>query len=260
MTASLLFPAGANAAGIRETMRAMQAAALANRLILCGGHTEVTDAVTRPVIAAQVTGTVARIHLIRKRDMAETDRIVMTKALAVEGTSIIAREFPERLRALGMDEEAIDRCRNFLHDPGISILAEARIAAGTGKVSAMHDVTEGGLATALQEFSVAGGHRMRIQANRIPMFPETREICLGLGISPLGLIGSGSLLITCAADFADNIASQLRAGGIEAVIIGDVLGEGSGVEAVDEHGHPCPWPEFETDELTRLSTVGGRET
>ncbi|HAY38871.1 MAG TPA: AIR synthase, partial [Desulfobacteraceae bacterium] len=77
----------------------------------------------------------------------------MTKAVAVEGTAIIAREFGDRLRVLGMTESDIETCKQFLFS--ISIFEEAQIARNCGGVSAMHDITEGGLATALMELSIA---------------------------------------------------------------------------------------------------------
>jgi hypothetical protein len=69
----------------------------------------------------------------------------------------------------------------------------------------MHDVTEGGIATALEELSAAGGCRLRVDLDRIPVFPETRTICRLLGVHPLGLIGSGSLLICCRLKHAERL-------------------------------------------------------
>jgi hydrogenase expression/formation protein HypE len=254
LLASLLFPVGTNAAQVRLVMQELHQAARGQGLILCGGHTEITDAVTHPVVAAQVAGTVSRRELISKRNMKGGDRVLLTKRLAVEGTCIIAREFPDRLQKLGMGEDEIARCRNFLFDPGISVLKEAEIAVHSGKVTAMHDITEGGLSTALQELSSAGGHRIRVYRDRIPVYEETERVCRLLDLSPLGLIGSGSLLIACECSAADKLVAELRASGIEAVWLGEVLQSGTGVEAVDANGNTVPWPQFETDEIARLFT------
>ncbi len=254
LLASLLFPVGTNAAEIRLTMRELHHAACTQDLILCGGHTEVTDAVTRPVVAAQVAGTVAKDRLIDKRDMAKGDALMMTKRLAIEGTSIIAREFAHKLKEAGMGSAEIERCRSFLADPGISVLTEARISAQCGQVTAMHDITEGGLATALQELSEAGNHRLRVVTDRIPVYEETNRICGLLGLDPLGLISSGSLLITCAPSMAARLMGDLRAAGIDVTALGEVLDQGVGIEAVQEDGRPVPWPQFDTDEIARLSS------
>lgn len=252
LLASLLFPIGVTAAQIEFAMRELNEAARDQGLILCGGHTEVTDAVTRPVISAQIAGTAARDQLIHKKKMAEGDRVLLTKRLAVEGTSLIARELPGRLCELGLKGEEIEKCRNYLLDPGISVAKEARVAACNSGVSAMHDITEGGLSTALCELSRAGGHRIRVLLDRIPVYDETATICRLLGLDPLGLIASGSLLITCRAATTDELIDALRTAGIEVVCLGEVLDAGEGILAWDNKGNPAPWPRFSTDEIARL--------
>jgi hydrogenase maturation factor len=173
--------------------------------------------------------------------------------VAVEGTAIIAQEFHKKLRRRGLTIAAIEKMRKFRN--AISVLEEAAIAAHTRGVSAMHDITEGGLATALTELSAAGGHRLRVDKDRIPIFPETAEICRLFGIDPLGLIGSGSLLICCRALGSARLVKRVQQAGIEITCIGEVLDPGSGIHAVHE-GRPAPWPSFDADELTRLFYSG----
>jgi len=246
---TLLFPPGTTPSQIRGVMAELHEVCAGLGITLCGGHTEITDAVTRPVVTGMLCGMVDRHRIIDKRNMRPGDRIVMTKRIAVEGTAIIAREFAGRLSGRGVGDSTIRRAAGFL--PRISILEEARIAAQAEGVSAMHDVTEGGLATAMEELAAAGGHRFRVRIDRIPVFPETEKICRAVGIDPMGLIGSGSLLITCRPGRTDALVSALREAEIEASVVGEVLGPGRGIEAADEQG-PVAWPAFEADELTRL--------
>jgi hydrogenase maturation factor len=218
-------------------------------ITLCGGHTEITDAVKRPVVTGMLCGIVRKNRFIDKRNMAAGDRIVMTKAVSVEGTAIIAREFGDRLLETGVSPFSVKTAADLLSQ--ISILKEARIAASTNGVSAMHDVTEGGLATAVTEFAAAGGCRFRIRIDRIPVFAETEEICRAVGIDPMGVIGSGSLLVTCRAARTEALIAEIRNAGIAAADVGKVMGPGRGVAAY--HGRsPVPWPAFDADELTRL--------
>src|SRR5262245_29527076 len=252
LLSTLLFPPGTTAYQVRQTMIELQETACRQDLLLCGGHTEISDAVNRPVIVVQVAGTVARDRLIEKRNMKTGDRVILTKGIAIEGSCILAREFPDRLRELGLSSSEIEKCRHFLVTPGISILKEAQIAAQSGHVSAMHDVTEGGLATALEELSVAGNHRIRVFPNRIPVFEETRTICRSLDIHPLGLIASGSLLIVCDSAYCATLIHSLVDAGIDATGIGEVLDSGHGIEAVDDQdGSSVVWPRFKTDEIAR---------
>jgi len=181
--------------------------------------------------------------------MGAGDSILVTKAAAVEGTAIIAREFEERLRSCGMDQAAIESCKRFLDR--IAIIPEARIAAASPATTAMHDVTEGGIATALEELSIAGGHRLKLHLDRIPVYPETSSVCALMGINPLGLIGSGSLLITCRQENCRELIRTISSEGIQVTRIGEVLERGSGIEAVS-NGKAAAWPRFEVDEIARL--------
>jgi hydrogenase expression/formation protein HypE len=253
LLATCLFPANSTPSEILATLTELRDACSDWGITLCGGHTEITDAVTHAVVVGALVGTVARDGLIDKHAMREGDRVLLTKRLAVEGTALIARELGPRLLDLGMTAEEIERCRAFLSR--VSILPEARVAAASGVVAALHDVTEGGLATALEEFGLAGGHRIRADLDRIPVFPETRRVCQLLGIDPLGLIGSGSLLIACRPGGAASLIAQLTAEGIEATIIGEVLEPAPPGGAIVEGmcaGAPAEWPRFAVDEVARL--------
>ncbi len=248
---TLLFPPGTTAEQVARLMASLQRWSGRLGVTLCGGHTEITDAVNKPVVVGQMVGTAKRSRLLDKKRIRTGDQILLTKALAVEGTAILARGFPQALGRLGVPEDEISRCGQFLFSPGISVLDEARAALESGGISALHDVTEGGVATALEELTHAGRHRIRVWPRQIPVFPETDRICRLLGVDPLGLIGSGSLLIVCRPDSHEPLQTVLVDRGIQATQVGEVLGPGSGIEAVDRHGEPLPWPHFETDELPR---------
>ena len=246
---TLLFPSGVTPAEISQVIDELKVFCRKWDITLCGGHTEITDAVNRPVVTGMMAGTVSRSHLIDKRMMAPGDRVLMTKGVAVEGTAIIAREFGERLKGLGMKASEIDSSAKFLAN--ISIITEAQIAAGFEATSAMHDVTEGGLATALEELSIAGGHRIKINVDAIPVYDQTRKISRLLDINPMGLIGSGSLLICCREPACEDLMKAIGRAGIDINCIGEVFHPGQGIKA-EMDGKSAPWPQFETDEITKL--------
>ncbi len=187
--------------------------------------------------------------LLDKRHMKTGDVVLLTKAVAVEGTAIIAHEFGARLLASGFSQQEIASCKQFIHQ--LSVLREAEIAGTHDGVTAMHDVTEGGLATALEELSIAGGHRIRADVERIPLFHETEKISRALNLNPMGLIGSGSLLICCSKETSKNLLEKLTAADIRAARIGEVLDPGRGVAAF-ENASPVKWPHFDVDEITHL--------
>jgi hydrogenase maturation factor len=246
---TLLFPVGSTPSQIAGVVGDLETFCRAWGITLCGGHTEITDAVSRPVVAGMMAGTVARRRLIDKRRMRPGDHLLMTKAAGVEGTAIIARELAPELRRQGMSTAEIARCRDFLNR--VSIIPESRRAAFMPGISAMHDVTEGGVATALEELGAAGGCRLRVHVDRLPVYPETRRVCRLLGIHPLGLIGSGALLICCRPKAARTLLRRLTADGIDAAVIGEVAERGTGVEAL-RNGRRARWPRFAVDEIARL--------
>ncbi len=246
---TLLLPCGITPSQVRSIMQDLADHCGRWGITLCGGHTEITDAVRRPLVVGMMAGSVRRRDLIDKKQMRSGDAVLLTKSVAVEGTAIIVREFEARLRELGLTADEIDQGRAYLDH--IGILTEARLAARDHLATAMHDVTEGGLATALAELSTAGGRRIVVDMEKIPVFDLTRKICSRLGLDPLGLIGSGSLLICCPPDASKRLIARLNEAGIAAAQIGRVAEEGAGVDAY-RHGVRAAWPHFGADEITRL--------
>jgi len=85
----------------------------------------------------------------------------------------------------------------------------------------MHDPTEGGIAAGLQEVAMASGVGIVAREEDIPMLDETRKICEALGVDPLKLISSGTLLIAAPPESVDELLEDLRNAGIRASVIGE---------------------------------------
>jgi hydrogenase expression/formation protein HypE len=246
---TVLLPPGTTGSAALALLDDIARAAASEGIALGGGHTEVTAAVARPVVSATAIGVVRRAGLRDKRGARSGDQLILTKGVAVEGTALLAAELRERLLGLGMSREELDACERL--SQRTSIVPEARLAAGFAGVRAMHDVTEGGLATALRELAVATGRGVTVDAEAVAVLPETRRLCALLGADPLGLIGSGALLVCCAPDEAAALLAALQAAGIAAAVIGRLGEQGAGVSALSR-GRPAPWPSFATDEAARL--------
>ncbi len=221
---------------------------------LVGGHTEVTHGLERPIVSGTMLGEVAREALVLPTGARLGDRLILTKRLAVEATSILAREARAAL-AGRVPEATLDRARRFLHDPGIGVLREARAALASGRVHAMHDPTEGGLATALREMATAGGVGLEIDGEAVGVYPETEAVCAPFGIDPWGVIASGSLLLAVDPADADAIVSGIERSGIEANVIGRVVAGGDGV-TVRAEGARAPLRTFARDEIVKAFADG----
>jgi hydrogenase expression/formation protein HypE len=216
---------------------------------LVGGHTEITHGLDRPVVVGCMLGEVTPERLVRPEGTRPGDALLITKGIAVEGTAIIAREKGDELT--GLDEALLGRCRGFLHDPGIGVVRDAAVATAAGAVHAMHDPTEGGLATGLWELAEAAGVGLEVEEAAIPVLPETQVLCAQLGLDPLGLIGSGALLLAVAPGDAAAILAAMKEAGIAATRTGRVVEQERGVVLKSAAGER-PLPSFERDEIARL--------
>ena len=248
--ATLLLPEGKTESADVEAIFAQIAEACRELgAVLCGGHTEITYGLNRPIVIGQMLGEVEREKLVVPERTRLGDEILLTKGIAIEGTSLIVRERPEL--AAGMDPERLEYCRNLIKEPGISVVREARIANETATIHAMHDPTEGGLATGLQELAAAASVGLGVVMERIPIFPETADLCKRLGLDPLGLIASGALLIVLAPQDSAKVIKALADQGIPAVVIGRVWEKEKGVK-VREGKNWRDLPVFARDEMVRL--------
>jgi hydrogenase maturation factor len=146
----------------------------------------------------------------------------------------------------------IDRCRELLHSPGISVVREAQLALQVGGVHALHDPTEGGLATGLRELAEASQVGLLIEETSIPVLAECERICKPLGVDPFGLIASGSLLIAAAVDRAEAIIARLAADGLAATVIGRVVSADEGCKLRRASGELAELPIFARDEIVRV--------
>lgn len=193
-----------------------EACAKANVQVM-GGHTEVTRVVNQPVISVCGVGKVKKGHLISTAGARPGMDILVSKWIGIEGTSIIAKEKEEELKT-HFAVPFIENAKAL--DAYISVQSEAAVAVTSG-VSAMHDVTEGGIFGALWEMAEASGVGLEIDLKKIPIRQETVEVCEFFGINPYKLISSGCMLM--AAEDGNTLVRELEKEGIPATIIGKAI-------------------------------------
>jgi hydrogenase expression/formation protein HypE len=244
---TILLPPGTLPARVTAIGREIDAACRALGIAVTGGHTEVTDAVTRPIVAGDMQGLLIGPRIIGSSGARAGDVVLMTKAAGLEGTAILATERgPELERRL--PPSVVRAARRFRRRPGISVVGEALAAARLG-VAAMHDPTEGGVRAALHEMAYASATRFVLDLDRVPVLPETRRLCAYFGIDPLGLIGSGALLATIRPARASRLLRAWRRRGIPAAVIGRVE-RGRGVRAF-RAGRATRFPWIAQDEIVK---------
>jgi hydrogenase maturation factor len=217
---------------------------------LIGGHTEITQGISRPILTGTMIGEVAKEDLIWPKGAAPGDRILLTKGVPIEGTAVLARELPEQLRGKISGLE-IEEAQSYLFRPGISVVRDARVAAKAGKVTAMHDPTEGGLAAALWELSQACGHTLVVNLERVRIPDVAEKVCNAFMINPMETIASGALLMTAIPDSVDPICKALEREGIDCMMIGSVeAGPPRVLRTTNKHLVRLPRPK--RDEIARI--------
>lgn len=220
-------------------------------IVVAGGHSEITPTVTQPVVAGTMLGAVYQTHMVTSRGVQVGDVVLMAGQAPVEGASIIAREMGATLRNQGWSPLEIEQAANYLYTPGISVLQPALLAAEQGLVTAMHDPTEGGVATGLLELAVAADVGLVIDLDALLLADLAVRLCAVFGLDPLGVIASGALLATTSPAKVDQLQQLWLAHGWPSAQVGRVVDKTNGVIA-RRQGQTIPFPHFATDEITKL--------
>ena len=220
-------------------------------IVLVGGHTEVTWGLERPIVVGVLIGEVAHDKLITTAGARVGDSILLVKGIPIEATAIIAHEKADELRQRGYDDDTIRKAQNYLHDPGISVVRAARLAAEHPGIHAMHDPTEGGLATGLHELAMAAGTGLCLYVDKVSVLPEGKRLCAEYGLDPLGAIASGALIVALDPDEREGLLRVYRRAGIPCVHVADLTSPEEGIIMLRD-GRRSPLPRYDADEITRL--------
>jgi hydrogenase expression/formation protein HypE len=222
---AVLLPEGTEEEEVRELMRRAAETAAELDVEIIGGHTEITAAVTKPVIVSTAIGRAEKNASRSAKDMRPGDFFLLTKQAGLEGTGIIATDFKNRL-ADTLREAELREAESMLSR--VSVVREGVIAGRIG-AAGMHDVTEGGVLGAVWEMCEISGTGVEIWEDAIPVAPVTRKICARFGLDALRLISSGSMLIAAHPAEKDALLSAIREAGVEIACIGVVRERGAGL-------------------------------
>lgn len=241
---SALLPETVEEPELREMMQQIEEVCAALQIQTMGGHTEITRAVNQPIITVTGVGKVKSGKMVTTGGAKPGQDIVVTKWIGLEGTSILAKEKEEELLKR-FAPAFIETAKGY--DRFLSVVPEAATAVKSG-VSAMHDVTEGGIFGALWEMAEASGVGLSIDLKKIPVKQETIEICNYYDLNPYELISSGSMLI--AADNGYDLVRELERQGIHSAVIGKAT-EGNDRVVINQDERRFLEPP-KTDELYRV--------
>lgn len=229
----MLLPKDFDSAKLKKIISQIREATKKLGITVIGGHSEVTSSVSRPVIVTTVIGEAKKGKFVTSSGAQIGDLLIVTKGVAIEGTSILSTEFRELLE-IKVDKRLLLDAQKFIKMT--SVVEDALIAIKVGGVHAMHDATEGGIASGLQEIAWASNTGIIAYEEKILLHKETREVCQAFGMDPLKTISSGALIISANKGKAEKIVSALKKNGIQASIVGEVVEKTKGCYIVRRNG------------------------
>ena len=248
--ATILMPAASSADELKRIFSQLSESCKELGISYCGGHTEVTHSVNNPVVIGHMLGEVGRDNLKPTSEARLGDDLIMTKSSAIEATAIIALEKENELRG-HLGNKLLARAKNYLYNPGISVVKEASVVSSIKEVHALHDPTEGGIATGIFEMATASDLGVEVHYDKIPISEETLKLCESYHVDPLGTFASGSLLIAVSPSVSEDVISRLSAVGITAARIGVMMPREEGMRLI-KNGENLPLPVYHQDEISKI--------
>jgi hydrogenase expression/formation protein HypE len=250
MLVTALLPAGKTTeAEVRTLFDELQAACDSRGITLIGGHTEITTGLDRTILVGNLLGTVTPDELLKPGGARQGDRILLSRPIAIEGTALLATEMRTTL-ARSIDSATLDRAAGFLDEPSISVRYDAQALLKTGVVSALHDPTDGGLATGVRELATAANAGAVIGRSTVPVMHETALFASVLGLDPLGMLASGSLLASVPPSEMDVVEKACVENEIPFAWIGKIAPRDLGC-ILRSGSEESELPIFNTDEVAR---------
>jgi hydrogenase expression/formation protein HypE len=199
---------------------------------ITGGHTGFIEGQNSTIAGGGTFITVApKDEVLLSKYAQPGDVILVTKSCGISSSAILAMSFPETVKNRAGAEVYQKACESFYDT---SCLKDALIAYATGYITAMHDVTEGGVMGAIYEMATASGNGAIIYADRLPVNEAQQAVCNVFGLDPKYCIGAGALVITCKKEHANEVIQTLAAHGIECAQVGKIVPAGQGITLVND--------------------------
>ncbi len=241
---------------LEQIMRDAGRAAQKVGATIIGGHTGYSASLARPLVAVTALGTASGRKPVLTSGAKVGDRVLVTKGIALEGTAILAQDFADVARGLNLGEAELKEGRGVMAN--VSVVPEALTLAANG-VTAMHDVTRGGILETLLEIVLLSKVGMEVEFSHFPIPSIVRRFAQAFRFDPLRMISSGSLAATVPPERVEDVTTALEELGTPFAFVGWVT-EGAGVrvlkdgKATDHTQIRC-----EEDELARLWALHPRD-
>ena len=244
---TVLLPEGTTENDIEELMAQAARAAGDLKVEIIGGHTEITQAVSQPVIVSTAVGRGFKGASQSAEQMKPGDHIYITKTAGLEGTGIMATDKREELSKL-LTKEELEEAVSMLEE--VSVVKEGVLAGKVG-TSGMHDITEGGVLGAVWELCNIADVGAEVFYEDIPISPLTTKICKAFDLNPLRLISSGSMMIIVNENNVEKMEKYMADANIKLTEIGTIKPKKDGLIMI-KNGEPTEIQPPGSDEIYKL--------
>lgn len=218
---TLLFPPDSSSKLLRTIVNQIDVECKKYGCYVIGGHTGSYLGMSSPIAVSNVIGFVDRSHLVTPSGAKPGDKIIVTKKIGIE--FIIMALYSNLKDKL---EDVISKKKSEILKREIetlTVVPEALILAENKLANAMHDITEGGLSTALPEMANSSNVGFKIYEELIPVHEETIMAIDALSLPLLALSSTGSLLVAVPPENVDLAILKLKHAGILATVIGEFI-------------------------------------
>ncbi len=212
------------------------------KIAITGGHTGSIEGQNSTISGGGTFITIAeKDKILTSKGAKAGDLILVSKQCAISSVAILAMSFPETVKSKLGHSIFNDACEQFYQT---SSLKEALIAAQLNQndkiVTAMHDVTEGGVLGAVYEMAAASKNGVLMYPDQMPISETQHEVCQLFGLDPRNCIGAGAMLMTVKAGFEKQVIAALNESQIACTVIGEMVDETKGRHIVTSNGEIEP--------------------
>ncbi|CAN5480532.1 AIR synthase family protein [soil metagenome] len=202
---------------------------------ITGGHTGFIEEQNSTIAGGGTFFSIAPRHQIHiSKNAQPSDMILVTKHCAISSSAILAMSFPDTvINKLG--KEVFEEGQKLFYQT--SSLRDALTAAGETykhpEITAMHDVTEGGVLGAIYELATASSNGALIDNEKLPVEEAVREICNLFSLDPRYCIGAGAMIITCKSGEELKVVERLKKENINCTVVGQMMPKEAGFKIIE---------------------------
>lgn len=213
------------------------------------GHTGAYSDIKTPIGASTVIGYTEIEKLVLPSNAKSGDHIILTKELGLETFVMLSYFKPSMIEKI-IGSKGINALRKRITD--LTVVGEALALSSRKLVNAMHDITEGGLSTALTEMADASNLGFEIYEDHIKLSESSRAIVDTLSLNIYSLSSTGSLLASVPTEKLDYVKRILNERKIEFSVIGKFRKNKNERYIVKRDGSISTFPEFLQDPYATL--------